>query len=196
MDARRDLAENIREEGERLDRYVQNLLDMTRLGHGALKPRLAPQDVAEIVGGARSRMRGVLRGHDLQVDLAANLPLILADAVLLEQVLVNILDNAAKYAPEGTPIAVTARLHGVRVELSVADRGPGIPTEDQARVFDMFYRVAGGDRQRAGTGLGLAICKGLVEAMGGTIRAETGWPDGSGTRIVMALPLHNPEVAA
>jgi two-component system sensor histidine kinase KdpD len=195
-DALRDLAENIREEGERLDRYVQNLLDMTRLGHGALKPRLAPQDVAEIVGGARSRMRGVLRGHDLQVDLAPNLPLILADAVLLEQVLVNILDNAAKYAPEGTPIAVTARRQGVRVELSVADRGPGIPPADQARVFDMFYRVAGGDRQRAGTGLGLAICKGLVEAMGGTIRAETGWPDGTGTRIVMALPLHTPEVAA
>jgi two-component system sensor histidine kinase KdpD len=200
-DARRDLAENIREEGERLDRYVQNLLDMTRLGHGALKPRLAPQDVAEIVGGARARTRGVLRGHDLQVDLAPNLPLILADPVLLEQVLVNILDNAAKYAPEATPIAVRARLQGVRVELSVTDRGPGIPTEDQSRVFDMFYRVAGGDRQRAGTGLGLAICKGLIEAMGGTIRAEsgraeTGWPDGTGTRIVMALPLHNPEVAA
>lgn len=194
-DARRDLAENIREEGERLDRYVQNLLDMTRLGHGALKPRLAPQDVAEIVGGARSRMKGVLRGHELQVNLAPNLPLILADGVLLEQVLVNILDNATKYAPEGTAIEVAARLHGVRVELSVTDRGPGIPSEDQARVFDMFYRVAGGDRQRAGTGLGLAICKGLVEAMGGTIRAETGWPDGTGTRIVMALPLHNPEVA-
>ncbi|MBH0239061.1 sensor histidine kinase [Methylobrevis albus] len=195
-DTRRDLAENIREEGERLDRYVQNLLDMTRLGHGALKPRLAPQDVAEIVGGARSRMKGVLRGHDLRVDLAPNLPLILADGVLLEQVLVNILDNAAKYAPEGTAIDVAARLQGIRVEISVTDRGPGIPRDDQARVFDMFYRVAGGDRQRAGTGLGLAICKGLVEAMGGSIRAETGWPDGTGTRILMALPLHKPEVAA
>lgn len=194
-DARRDLAENIREEGERLDRYVQNLLDMTRLGHGALKPRLAPQDVAEIVGGARARTRGVLRGHDVKSDIAPNLPLIMADGVLLEQVLVNILDNAAKYAPEGTAIDVTARLQGVRVELSVTDRGPGIPPEDQSRVFDMFYRVAGGDRQRAGTGLGLAICKGLIEAMGGSIRAETGWPDGTGTRIVMALPLHNPEVA-
>jgi len=200
-DARRDLAENIREEGERLDRYVQNLLDMTRLGHGALRPRLAPQDVAEIVGGARSRMKGVLRGHDLQLELADNLPLILADGVLLEQVLVNILDNAAKYAPEGSAITISARLQGTRVEIAVTDRGPGIPSEDQARVFDMFYRVAGGDRQRAGTGLGLAICKGLVEAMGGTIRAESGradpgWPDGTGTRIVMALPLHNPEVAS
>ena len=193
--ARRDLAENIREEGERLDRYVQNLLDMTRLGHGALKPRLAPQDIAEIVGGARARMKGVLRAHELSADLAPNLPLILADGVLLEQVLVNILDNAAKYAPGGSQIMVAAQVVGVRLELSVTDHGPGIPLADQAHVFDMFYRVAGGDRQRAGTGLGLAICKGLVEAMGGTIRVETGWPDGTGTRIVLALPLHNPEVA-
>lgn len=193
--ARRDLAENIREEGERLDRYVQNLLDMTRLGHGALKPRLAPQDIAEIVGAARARMKGVLRAHELKAELAPNLPLILADGVLLEQVLVNILDNAAKYAPGGSQIMVAAQVVGVRLELSVTDHGPGIPPEDQAHVFDMFYRVAGGDRQRAGTGLGLAICKGLVEAMGGTIRVEAGWPDGTGTRIVLALPLHNPEVA-
>jgi two-component system sensor histidine kinase KdpD len=194
-EARRDLAANIREEGERLDRYVQNLLDMTRLGHGALTPRLAPQDVAEVVGSARSRMKGVLRGHDVRMDLAPNLPLILADGVLLEQVLVNILDNAAKYAPEGTRITITARLQGTRVEVAVLDHGPGIPADDLSRVFDMFYRVANGDRQRAGTGLGLAICKGLVEAMGGTIRAETGSPDGSGTRIVVALPFYSPEAA-
>jgi two-component system sensor histidine kinase KdpD len=194
-EARRDLAANIREEGERLDRYVQNLLDMTRLGHGALTPRLAPQDVAEVVGSARSRMKGVLRGHDVRMDLAPNLPLILADGVLLEQVLVNILDNAAKYAPEGTRITITARLQGPRVEVAVLDHGPGIPADDLTRVFDMFYRVANGDRQRAGTGLGLAICKGLVEAMGGTIRAETGSPDGSGTRIVLALPFYSPEAA-
>jgi two-component system sensor histidine kinase KdpD len=194
-EARRDLAANIREEGERLDRYVQNLLDMTRLGHGALTPRLAPQDVAEVVGSARSRMKGVLRGHDIRMDLAPNLPLILADGVLLEQVLVNILDNAAKYAPEGTRITITARLQGPRVEVAVLDHGPGIPADDLTRVFDMFYRVANGDRQRAGTGLGLAICKGLVEAMGGTIRAEIGSPDGSGTRIVLALPFYSPEAA-
>jgi two-component system, OmpR family, sensor histidine kinase KdpD len=195
-DARRDLAENIREEGERLDRYVQNLLDMTRLGHGALMPRLAPQDVGEIVGGARTRMKGVLREHDLQVELAPNLPLILADGVLLEQVLVNILDNAAKYSPEGTPITISGLQKGMRVEIAITDRGRGIPQDDLSRVFDMFYRVAIGDRQRAGTGLGLAICKGLVEAMGGTIRAEAGAQDGTGTRMVIALPLHNPEVAA
>ncbi len=194
-DARRDLAENIREEGERLDRYVQNLLDMTRLGHGALTPRLVPLDLAELVGSARRRMRGVLRDRRLQADFPATLPLVEADGVLLEQVLVNILDNAAKYAPDGSEILVSARTSGALVELAIADHGPGIPAADQSRVFDMFYRVAGGDRQRAGTGLGLAICKGLTEAMVGTIRAETGWPDGSGTRIVVSLPLHNPETA-
>lgn len=193
--ARRDLAENIREEGERLDRYVQNLLDMTRLGHGALRPRLAPQDLAEILGSARQRMQGVLREHDLQVTLPAGLPLILADGVLLEQVIVNILDNAAKYAPAATAIAVGAGVQGTRVALWIADHGPGIAPEDLGRVFEMFYRIAGGDHQRAGTGLGLSICKGLIEAMGGTIRAEPGWPDGSGTRILLALPLYNPEVA-
>jgi two-component system, OmpR family, sensor histidine kinase KdpD len=195
-DARRDLAENIREEGERLDRYVQNLLDMTRLGHGALKPRLAPQDVAEIVGGARARIKGVMRGHDLRMNLAPNLPLILADGVLLEQVIVNILDNAAKYSPEGSQVTIDASQKGLRIEIAVTDRGPGIPKEDLMRVFDMFYRVSIGDRQRAGTGLGLAICKGLVEAMGGTIRAEAGSEDGTGTRMVISLALHNPEVPA
>ena len=195
-EARQDLAENIREEGERLDRYVQNLLDMTRLGHGALKPRLAPQDVAELIGGARARMNGVLRGHRLRVDLAPDLPLACADAVLMEQVLVNILDNAAKYAPEGTEIVLHAVRRANLIEITVTDCGPGIPQADLSRVFDMFYRVAGGDRQRAGTGLGLAICKGLVEAMGGTIRAEAGSPDGTGTCIVVTLPIHHPEAAS
>jgi two-component system sensor histidine kinase KdpD len=194
-EARRDLAENIREEGERLDRYVQNLLDMTRLGHGALRPRLVPLDLAELIGTARQRMRVPLRAHHLAADLPERLPLVLADGVLLEQVLVNLLDNAAKYAPPDTEIAVQARTSGVMVELSVTDDGPGIPAAEQARVFDMFYRVSEGDRQRGGTGLGLAICKGLIEAMGGAIRAETARPDGTGTRMVIALPLWNPETA-
>ena len=194
-DTRRELAEMILEEGERLDRYVQNLLDMTRLGHGALKPRVVPLSIAEVVGAARQRMRGVLKAHELTSDLPNALPLITADPVLLEQIIVNILDNAAKYAPAGSTIAITARLMGSSVDLTITDSGPGIPLEDQARVFDMFYRVESADRQRAGTGLGLAICKGLIEAMDGSIRAETAWPDGSGTRIVLTLPIFNPEAA-
>lgn len=99
---------------------------MTRLGHGALKPRLTPQDVAEIIGGARARAKGVLRGHDLGVNLPPKRPMILADGVLLEQVVVNILDNAAKYSPEGSTITMGALHKGARVEMSIADRGPGI----------------------------------------------------------------------
>ena len=186
---RQAMAGLIREEGERLDRYVQNLLDMTRLGHGALKPRLAPVDLAELVGAARHRMRGLLAQHPLQAQLDPDLPPVLADPVLLEQVLVNILDNAVKYAPPGSAILLQARVSGRSLRLSIADHGPGIPPADRQRVFEMFYRVEGGDRQRAGTGLGLAICKGLIEAMGGTIAAEAAWPNDSGTRIVLSLPL-------
>ena len=194
--ARKDLAENIREEGERLDRYVQNLLDMTKIGHGALKLNLAPVDVRELIGAARHRLRAPLRTHHVTADLPDSLPMVLADEVLLEQVLVNVLDNAAKYAPTGSTIGLAARAADARLELAITDTGPGIPPSEQMRVFDMFYRVNEGDRQRAGTGLGLAICKGLTEAMGGTIRAETASPDGKGTRIVVSLPLFNPETSA
>jgi len=184
--SRHELAELIREEGERLDRYVQNLLDMTRLGHGALRPNLGPVDLAEVIGSARHRMRAILRLHPLITDLPA-LPAVQADPVLLEQVLFNIIDNAAKYAPDGSAITLSAQASGPLLTLTIADSGPGIPAEDRARIFEMFTRVEGGDRQRAGTGLGLAICKGLIEAMGGSIRAEATWPNGSGTRIVITL---------
>lgn len=190
---RREMADLIREEGERLDRYVQNLLDMTRLGHGALKPRLSAVDLGEVVGATRQRMRRVLRHHPLVATLPDRLPMVQADPVLLEQVLVNILDNAAKYAPAGSDVALTASATGSLMTLSVADHGPGIPPDDRARVFEMFYRIESGDRQRAGTGLGLSICKGLIDAMGGAISAEAAWPNGTGTRIIITLPILNPE---
>ncbi len=187
------LAETIREEGERLDRYIQNLLDMTRLGHGALKPRLLPVDLAELVGAARHRLRGPLREHRLMIDLPADMVPVRADAILTEQVIVNILDNAAKYAAPGTTVHITARIDGTKAVLSIADQGPGIPAGSADKVFDMFYRADGGDRQLAGTGLGLAICKGLIEAQGGWVRAEAVNADGTGTRILVALPIDNPE---
>ena len=187
------LAETIREEGERLDRYIQNLLDMTRLGHGVLKPRLVTADLPDLIGSARHRLRGSLRDHPLHIDVAADIAPLRIDPILTEQVIVNILDNAAKYSPSGTQIRIAARVDGPDAVLSIEDQGPGIPEAAQDRVFDMFYRVDGGDRQRAGTGLGLAICKGLVEAQGGTIRAEALSGGGTGTRIVLTLPLDNPE---
>jgi two-component system sensor histidine kinase KdpD len=187
------LAETILEEGERLDRYVQNLLDMTRLGHGALKPSLTSTDLGDLIGSARHRLRGVLRDHHVVVDLPDRLAAIRADPILTEQVIVNILDNAAKYAPPATSIRISVRVDGPRAVLSIADEGPGIPAGAIEKVFDMFFRANSGDAQRAGTGLGLAICKGLVEAQGGRIRAEPAQVDGTGTRIVITLPIDNPE---
>ncbi len=182
---RKALAETIRDEGERLDRYIQNLLDMTRLGHGALKPRLLSVDLADLVGSARHRMRAALRDHVVQLDLAPDLPAVLADPILTEQVIVNILDNAAKYAPPGTSIDISAHVDGAGVALTITDHGPGIPVAAQARVFDMFYRVDTGDSQKAGTGLGLAISKGLIEAQGGSIGVAA---TTAGTSIVLSLP--------
>ena len=189
---RKALAETIREEGERLDRYIQNLLDMTRLGHGALKPNLVACDLADLIGSARHRLRGQLRDHIVQVNLPAEMPALMLDPILTEQVIVNILDNAAKYAPTGTIIDISAHLDAGFAVLSFADAGPGIPAGAHDRVFDMFYRADHGDSQRAGTGLGLAICKGLTEAQGGTIRAEPALADGHGLRITLRLPVALP----
>lgn len=192
---RETLVDTIREEGERLDRYIQNLLDMTRLGHGALRPRTAATDLRELVGSARNRLRVPLRGHPVTVRIPADLAAVEVDPILIEQVLVNILDNARKYAGQGAAIRIAAWTEGARAILTVEDDGPGLPPGAAERVFDMFWRAGQGDGAQAGTGLGLAIAKGIVEAHGGTIRAEAVEPDGRGTRIVMQLPLWNPEVS-
>ncbi|MDN2579258.1 sensor histidine kinase KdpD [Aquibium sp. ELW1220] len=188
-EGQRAMAETIRDEGERLNRYVQNLLDMTRLGYGALKLAREPVDLREVVGRALRRLERDLAGHRVVRDLDAALPDLPGDAVLLEQVVANILDNAAKYAPPGTPVTVSARQAGGEVVLTIADEGPGIPEADRAHVFDMFFRVRAGDGQPGGTGLGLSIAKGIVDAHGGSIRAEAALADGRGTRIVITLPL-------
>ncbi|MFT4149779.1 MAG: sensor histidine kinase KdpD [Paracoccaceae bacterium] len=195
-DGRAVLVETIRDEGERLDRYIQNLLDMTRLGHGALKPRTMASDLRELMGAARNRLRGPLRGHPVAVAIPADMAPVQVDPVLIEQVLVNILDNACKYAGPGSPIRISAHQSRGRAVLTVEDDGPGLPPGAAAQVFDMFWRAEQGDGGQAGTGLGLAICKGIVEAHGGTIRAEAVHPDGRGTRIAIELPLWNPEVSA
>lgn len=189
---RRAMAETIRDEGERLNRYVQNLLDMTRLGYGGLKVARDPVDLREVVGRSLRRLERDLAGHRVIRDLAPALPEVRGDAVLLEQVVTNILDNAAKYAPSESEVRISAVEDGDRVVLSVADDGPGIPEADRTRVFDMFFRVRAGDGQPGGTGLGLAIAKGIVDAHGGTIRVEAARPDGGGARIVIALPKSRP----
>ena len=142
--------------------------------------------LSDVVGAALQRAAKVLADHKLDVDLASGLPMLRLDMVLFEQVLFNLLDNAAKYAPAGTTIGLRASRHGKLVRIQVLDEGDGIQPDDLERVFDKFYRGRGADRRRAGTGLGLAICRGFVEAMGGTIAAANR-TDRSGAVLTITL---------
>ena len=190
--ARRELLATIREEAERLNRFVGNLLDMTRLESGALAPRLEAADLGEMVGAALTRAGRVLADHRVEMDLAPDLPLLRVDAVLFEQVLFNLLDNAAKNASEGSTVRLrvwhepASGTTGL-VRLQVIDEGAGLPEDSLERIFDKFHRIPGGDRQRAGTGLGLAICRGFVEAMGGSIDAANRG-DRPGAVFTLTLP--------
>ncbi|QCG94453.1 sensor histidine kinase KdpD [Azospirillum sp. TSA2s] len=184
---RRDLAATIQDEAERLNRFIANLLDMTRLESGAIRPRTGAVDLSEVVGSALERVSRILAGHRVDIDLPVDLPMVDIDAVLIEQALFNLLDNAGKYAPAGSLITVRGRQDGGLVRIEVLDEGSGIPSEDVERIFDKFYRVHAQDRQRAGTGLGLAICRGFVEAMGGTVTAGNRL-DRSGAVFTLTLP--------
>ena len=166
-----DLLATIIDESERLNRFIANLLDMTRLESGAIVPNAAPHDLGEIVGSALRRAGKILARHRVELELAPRLPMLDVDAVLFEQVLFNLLDNAAKYSPEGTTIRIRSWRDRDSVCLQVLDEGDGIPPADLEHIFDKFYRVQKGDQVRAGTGLGLAISRGFVEAMHGTITA-------------------------
>jgi two-component system sensor histidine kinase KdpD len=183
---RASLVENAHEEAQRLNRLVGNLLDMTRIEAGAL--RLAEElcDPQDVIGVALEQLAGRIAGRAIAVDAPASLPLIPMDFVLIVRVLVNLIDNALKYAAPDTPIEVRVEHSGPELVFTVADRGVGIPAEDLARVFDKFYRVRQ-PRNVGGTGLGLSICRGIVEAHGGWIRAERR-PQG-GTAITFALPV-------
>jgi len=184
---RRELTTTALDEARRLDRYVQNLLDMTRLGHGALAPKRAAVDLREILGVVRNDLKRVLAGHSLVIETPRDLPALYVDPVLIGQAIANVVENAAKYAPAGTSIRILAKSAGGMAEIAVVDQGPGIPEDERDRVFELFHRVAQGDSRPAGTGLGLSIVKGLVEAHDGTVCAQAG-PDGRGTAIVIRLP--------
>jgi two-component system sensor histidine kinase KdpD len=183
-DAERDLKETIYEEAERLNRLVTNLLDMTRLESGALRLHRDWCSVEELAGSALARLEKGLRGRGVSVSIPADLPLVPADGLLIEQVLVNLLDNAVKYTPPGTPLIVAARVHDGAVEVEVADEGPGLPEGAALRVFEKFYRGAARPR---GFGLGLPICKAIVTAHGGRIRADNRAPRGAAFRFTLPL---------
>jgi two-component system sensor histidine kinase KdpD len=187
QDAKDELVNTIQEESERLNRFIGNLLDMTRLEAGAVEPQGETVDLGDVVGSALGRASKFLADHLIEVDLDPNLPLVKVDPVLLEQVLFNLLDNAAKYTPTDTKVTVRARREGQFVRLDIMDEGQGIPEADKEKIFDKFYRIQAADRKRAGTGLGLAIGRGFIEAMGGTIAAGNR-TDRSGAMFTIRLP--------
>ncbi len=188
LEDRRELLEGTRDEAERLDRYIQNLLDMTRLGHGALKLARDWVSPADIVGSSLNRLRAVLASLQVITEVPAELPLLYVHAALIEQALVNVLENAARFSPPRGRLELRAGATDSELFFSVSDEGPGIPEEERAKIFDMFYTAARGDRGGQGTGLGLAICQGMVGAHGGRISVADGI-EGRGTCITLHLPL-------
>ncbi len=183
-----ELLTTIVEEAERLNRFIANLLDMTRLESGAAAVSLTPLFIGDSVGSALRRAEKILALHRVDLAVPPDLPMVRLDPVLFEQVLFNLLDNARKYAPSGSQIALRAWADESHVTLQVVDEGPGIPPDDLTRIFDSFYRVRKKDHVQAGTGLGLSICKGFVEAMGGTIFATNG-ADRPGAIFTLRFPI-------
>jgi two-component system sensor histidine kinase KdpD len=162
---------------------------MTKIESGTVDPKRDWVDVADVISGAAERGRKYFPGHPIDVSIASGLPLIRGDSMLLGQALFNLIDNAIKYGGE-EPVAIYARRDGDSVTVSVTDMGRGIPTADLERIFEKFYRRSGkADGRTPGTGLGLAIARGFVEAMGGTIRAESPAVKKRGTRFVLRFPI-------
>jgi two-component system sensor histidine kinase KdpD len=185
---KRDLLATVIDESERLNRFIANLLDMTKLESGAVVPNTARHDIVEIVGSALRRAGKILARHKIELELAPDLPMLELDAVLFEQVLFNLLDNAAKYAPADTTISIRSYRDKDLILLQIGDEGAGIPESELESVFDKFYRAQKGDHVRPGTGLGLAISRGFVEAMHGTITAGNR-TDKSGAVLTIRLPI-------
>lgn len=184
---RRGLLQGILEESHRMNRLIGNLLDMIRVEGGVLRTQKEPQPIEESLGVALIRLDERLAGRTVSASLAPDLPLVPADGVLIEQVFVNLLENALKYTPAGTPIDITATEGSGVLEVSVADRGPGIPPGEEERVFEKFFR-AEGTPPGGGVGLGLTICRGIVRAHGGEIRVEA--RKGGGAIFRFTLPLN------
>jgi two-component system sensor histidine kinase KdpD len=184
-----DLLESVRDEAERLNRYVGNLLDMTKLEGGGIAPRTQSTDLRDVVSAAAERIARRLGKRDLARDFPPALTTVPADPALLEQALVNILENAIAYSDDGSRVEAAVYEDERNVVISIEDEGRGIPTSQLKQVFERFQRLdQPSDRSPAGTGLGLAIAKGFVEAMGGRIAAASPIHEGRGTRILISLP--------
>lgn len=187
---KRELLEAVLGEGQRLNRYIENLLDMTRLGYGTLKLERDWVTLADIVAAALRRTRELLDGLRVVRDIPGDLPLLYVHPALIEQALVNVIENAARFSPVGAEVLIAGRREQDQLLIMVTDQGPGIPEEDRTRVFDMFFSGEGGDTGRHGSGLGLAICHGMIGAHGGSIEALAG-PGDRGTTIAIRLPVYD-----
>lgn len=185
---RHELLESTRDEAERLDRYIQNLLDMTRLGHGGLKLERDWVAPADIVASALQRLRPLLAQLHVERHVPDELPLLYVHAALIEQALVNVLENAARFSPSQGRLRLSIEHDRQELRFIVSDQGPGIPEQEREKIFDMFYTAARGDRGGQGTGLGLAICQGMIGAHGGRVSVSEGL-DNRGTSMTLHLPL-------
>ncbi len=193
-EARRSFALTIVKEADRLNRLVANLLDMSRIEAGVLKPEKEWYPIDELIHDVFGRMQPFLQGRRITEDVPEHLPPVELDYLQIDQVLTNLLENVIRYTPSGSPIEICVRVRGNDIIISVADRGPGIPPGDLERIFDKFYRVldgpAKGERAKS-SGLGLAVCRGIVEAHSGRIWAEN--RRGGGAIFYVALPVKETE---
>jgi two-component system sensor histidine kinase KdpD len=179
----RELLENIQEEGERLSHLVQNLLEVTRLESGAVRLEKEKYPLEEVVGTVLDRLKKALRNRHVKVDIPENLPLVPIDATLVEQVLMNLLENAVRHTSQDTGLEISAGVDGKTVVVVVADRGPGLKEDELEKVFDKFYH----NPSSPGSGLGLAICRAIVNAHGGRIWAENRKDGGAVFRFTLPL---------
>ncbi len=188
VDATQYLLKSILDEGQRLDQFIANLLDMSQVESEAVRPKRQPVDLQDVVGSALHRAERLLSGHAVVVLVPDGLPMVELDPVLMEKVLFNILENAAKYTPEGSRVTVSAVDQGNVISVSIADEGPGIPEGEAEQLFEKFRRIETKSWQPAGTGLGLAICRGFLQAMGGSISASNR-SDARGAVFTIKLPV-------
>ncbi|HET9922182.1 MAG TPA: ATP-binding protein, partial [Ktedonobacteraceae bacterium] len=188
-EARRSFTLSIERQADRLNRLVENLLDMSRIEAGALKPEKEWYPVDELIHDVLGHMTPFLQGRSVETFLPDDLPPVELDYLQIDQVLTNLIENAVRYTPAGSPIEVSAKVDGAQVVICVADRGPGIPPREIERIFDKFYRVRAKEAETrvVGSGLGLAVCKGLIEAHGGRIWAEN--REGGGALFCFTLPV-------
>jgi two-component system sensor histidine kinase KdpD len=185
-ETRGELLDSVLQESERMNRLIRNLLDMIRLETGSLEVQKEWQPLEDAIGVALLRLDERMKDHPVEVKLPPDLPLVPIDAVLLEQVFINLLENAVKYTPAGTRVEISAEAAMGAVQVTVADRGPGLPPGDENRIFEKFYRGASAEPGK-GVGLGLTICRGIITAHGGRIWAEA--RPGGGILIRFTLPL-------